>query len=164
VNTTTILDPARPGGFHLEDGLARGAGAICRSVADPREFLDSSEQDLVARFGTPAGAPADELYNDAARDLLDPIEGWQDDLDGVFVELVGEAPLMFGACRDASGGPFTAGFVEDAVPGSCDCRACGRCRVPIGVRGQLLRVARSGKRSPRWAERCDAGYQMSVMP
>ena len=91
VNTMTILDPARPGGFHLEDALARSAGAICRSVADLREFLDACEQDLLARFGTPEGPLADELYSDAARDLLDTIEGWQDDLDGVFVELVAGA-------------------------------------------------------------------------
>ena len=72
---------------------------------------------------------------------------------------------MFGASGDASGGPLTASFVEDAVPGSCDrCRACERFRVPIGVRGQLLGVVRSANRSPRCAERCDAGYQMSVMP
>jgi hypothetical protein len=91
VNTTTILDPARPGGFHLEDALARSAGAMCRSVADLREFLEACEQDLLARFGTPEGPLADELYNDAARDLLDTIEGWQDDLDGVFVEVIAVA-------------------------------------------------------------------------
>jgi hypothetical protein len=44
-----------------------------------------------ASFGTPEGPLADELYNDAARDLLDTIEGWQDDLDGVFVEVIAEA-------------------------------------------------------------------------
>jgi hypothetical protein len=72
---------------------------------------------------------------------------------------------MFGASGDASGGASPPAFVEDAVPGSCDrCRACERFRVPVGVRGLLLRVVRSGKRSPRCAERRDVGYQMSVMP
>jgi hypothetical protein len=148
VNTTTILDAAKPGGVHLEDALARSAGAVCRTITDLRAFLEACEQDLVARFGTPEGPLADTLYSDAARDLLDTIEGWQDDLDGVFVELVVGGLLMVGASGDASGGPLTAGFVEDAVPGSRDRRrACERFRVPIGVRGSCS-VA-SGARSDR---------------
>ena len=45
-----------------------------------------------ARTALPRTGPlADEPYSDAARDLLNTIEGWQDDLDSVFVEVITEA-------------------------------------------------------------------------
>ena len=55
-------------------------------VGDPRAVAGQPEP----RCREP-GPLADELYSDAARDLLNTIEGWQDDLDSVFVEVITEA-------------------------------------------------------------------------
>jgi hypothetical protein len=86
VNTTTILDPARPAGYQLEAALAGRARAMCRTVAELAEFVEACVADLLARFATPEGRDADALYSDAARDLLHTLEGWEDDLDGVYRE------------------------------------------------------------------------------
>ena len=55
-------------------------------VGDPRAVAGQPEP----RCREP-GPLADEPYSDAARDLLNTIEGWQDDLDSVFVEVITEA-------------------------------------------------------------------------
>ena len=87
INVTTILDPGLPGGYHLEDALAQRAGVMCRTVHELAEFVDACESDLLARFATPEGPEADALFSEPARDLLDTLEAWRDDLDGVFVEV-----------------------------------------------------------------------------
>jgi len=66
------------------DRNTSGSGSPGRRDADRSETPRRERR-------TCRGRLADELYSDAARDLLDTIEGRQDDLDGVFVELVREA-------------------------------------------------------------------------
>ena len=88
VNATTILDPALGAGYHAEEALAQRALILCRTPAELEQFLEATAADIEARFGTPEGRDADELYSEPARDLMDTIEGWLDDLPGAFNDLL----------------------------------------------------------------------------
>jgi len=88
VNATMILDPALGTGYHAEEALARRARILCRTPTELKRFLEAAAADIEARFGTPDGPEADDLYSEPARDLMDTIEGWLDDLTAAFAELV----------------------------------------------------------------------------
>jgi hypothetical protein len=88
VNATTILDPALGAGYHAEEALAHRARVLCRTPSELERFLEEAAADIETRFGTPEGPDADALYNEPARDLMDTIEGWLDDLAAAFTELV----------------------------------------------------------------------------
>jgi hypothetical protein len=87
INTTTILDPALPA-WMREELLAQRARIMCRDERDLRDFVAACEEDLLARFATPEGRDADLAYRDDARDLLDVLEAWSDDLPGAWREVL----------------------------------------------------------------------------
>jgi hypothetical protein len=87
VNASTFLDPALGAGYHAEEELARRARILCRTPLELKRFLEAAAADIEARFGTPEGPDADDLYSEPARDLMDTIEGWLDDLTAAFTDL-----------------------------------------------------------------------------
>ena len=91
INTARIVAAAGSGGLALEAELAHRASSSCRTLGELRAFVRACEEDLVARFTTPEGERADAAYSDAARDLHDTIEGWQDDLEGAYLEHIARA-------------------------------------------------------------------------
>ena len=72
-------------GQALDDAAQASWRQIERTI---EQFLEAAAADVEARFGTPEGPDADELYSEPARDLMDTIEGWLDDLPGAFNELL----------------------------------------------------------------------------
>jgi hypothetical protein len=82
INTATILAVGRS-----EELLALQASLMVRGPEQLPTFLEACERDLLARFTTPEGRDADELYSHEARELLDILEAWQDDPHGAWEDI-----------------------------------------------------------------------------
>ena len=87
VNATTILDPALGADYDAEEALAQRALILCRtppsSSSSSRRPQPTSKGGLASpRVATPTSS------SEPARDLMDTIEGWLDDLPGAFNDLL----------------------------------------------------------------------------
>lgn len=88
MTATTIARIVEQPAVHPDEALALGALAAGVATADElARFALACEEQLLVAYETPEGRDADVTYSDAARDLLDTLEAWQDDPHGAWQDL-----------------------------------------------------------------------------